>query len=70
MTEGELRSDHNGKWLQIRLAVEDDGALVLRGKEPSAQTFSTHSPGPALAYGGPRHCGREAAVPTAKMPDF
>jgi hypothetical protein len=56
--EGDLSSDDNGKWLQIQLTVEDDGALVLGGKEPKpvfgADLFHPCAGASPIAYGGLR----------------
>jgi hypothetical protein len=71
--EGDLRSDDMGRWLQIQLTVEDEGAFTM----PWSATVSYGArPGAwvekvcAENRFGFFSTGGEAAVPTAKTPDF
>jgi hypothetical protein len=71
--EGELRPNDNGKWLQIQLTVEDEGAFTMPWS--ATVSFGTR-PGAwvekvcAENRFGFFSTGREAAVPAAKTPDF
>jgi hypothetical protein len=70
---GDLRPDDKGKWLQIELTVEDEGAFTTNW---SATVNYGIRPGGWVAKVcaekrfGFFSSGREAAVPTAKTPDF
>jgi hypothetical protein len=71
--EGDLRPDDKGKWQQIQLTVEDEGtftmpwsATVSYGTRPGARVEKVC----AENRFGFFSTGREAAVPTAKTPDF
>jgi hypothetical protein len=71
--EGDLRPDDKGKWLQIQVTVEDEGAFTMRwsatvsyGMRPGAWVEKVC----AENRSGFFSTGREAAVPTAETPDF